>query len=151
MQKLAYKVLSCLLILLYCNINSFAQQKKYLPLPDGTSVEVKDGMSPTEAWLRAQKVYPEAFGLKKIDDEKKMDIDWFNECRARVAKEAKTDSALVQMIQSCRHQSVPQKCRAFQVKSDTLGNETGDERIKCVEECSRANYYTKTIGECKKG
>jgi hypothetical protein len=131
--------------------NSIAQQKKYLPLPDGNSVTIRDGESPAGAWLRAQKMYPEAFGFNKIDDNKKMDVDWFNQCRVNVSKEAKTDVALFQMLESCRQQAVPQKCRAFQVKSDTLGNETGDERVKCVEECSRANYYTKTIGECKKG
>jgi hypothetical protein len=141
-----------LLITLFIGPNELhAQQKKYLPLPDGTFLELKEGQSSREAWLKAQTAYPEAFGLKSIDDDKKMDIDWFNECRTRVAKEAKTDTALFHMLQSCSQQAVPQRCRAYSIKSDALGNETGQERVKCIEECSRANYYSKTFGECKKG
>jgi hypothetical protein len=141
-----------LLITLFIGLNELhAQQKQYLPLPDGNSVQIRDGESPTGAWLRAQKMYPESFGMKRIDDDKKMDIDWFNECRTRVAKEAKTDTALFHMLQSCSQQAVPQRCRAYSIKSDALGNETGQERVKCIEECSRANYYSKTFGECKKG
>ena len=35
---------------------------QYLPLPDGSSVTIRDGESPTQAWARAQQMYPEAFG-----------------------------------------------------------------------------------------
>jgi Large polyvalent protein associated domain 38 len=34
---------------------------QYLPLPDGSSVTVREGESPQQAWARAQKMYPEAF------------------------------------------------------------------------------------------
>ena len=37
---------------------------QYLPLPDGTSVTIRAGESPQDAWLRAQRMYPEAFGAK---------------------------------------------------------------------------------------
>lgn len=35
---------------------------QYLPLPDGSSVTIRDGETPTQAWERAQQMYPEAFG-----------------------------------------------------------------------------------------
>jgi Large polyvalent protein associated domain 38 len=35
---------------------------QYLPLPDGSSVTIRDGESPAQAWDRAQQMYPEAFG-----------------------------------------------------------------------------------------
>ncbi len=34
---------------------------KYLPLPDGTSVTIREGETPQDAWARAQRMYPEAF------------------------------------------------------------------------------------------
>ena len=34
---------------------------QYLPLPDGSSVTIREGESPRDAWARAQKMYPEAF------------------------------------------------------------------------------------------
>jgi len=34
---------------------------QYLPLPDGSSVTIREGESPQEAWARAQRMYPEAF------------------------------------------------------------------------------------------
>lgn len=37
---------------------------QYLPLPDGTSVTIREGESPAQAWARAQQMYPEAFGAK---------------------------------------------------------------------------------------
>jgi hypothetical protein len=37
---------------------------KYLPLPDGTSVTIREGETPQDAWARAQRTYPEAFGVK---------------------------------------------------------------------------------------
>lgn len=128
-----------------------AQKELSLPLPDGSFVRIREGETAKAAWIRAQNMYPEAFGFKKIDDANKMDIDWFNDCRTRISKEAKTDAALGQMLASCRHQAVPQKCRGFQVKFDAIGNEVGDERVRCVEECSLANFYSKNLGECKKG
>lgn len=35
---------------------------QYLPLPDGSSVTIREGESPQQAWARAQQMYPEAFG-----------------------------------------------------------------------------------------
>ena len=37
---------------------------QYLPLPDGTSVTIREGETPQDAWARAQQMYPEAFGVK---------------------------------------------------------------------------------------
>lgn len=37
---------------------------QYLPLPDGSSVTIREGESPQQAWARAQQMYPEAFQAK---------------------------------------------------------------------------------------
>ena len=37
---------------------------QYLPLPDGSSVTIREGETPQQAWARAQQMYPEAFGVK---------------------------------------------------------------------------------------
>ena len=37
---------------------------KYLPLPDGSSVTIREGETPKQAWERAQRMYPEAFGAR---------------------------------------------------------------------------------------
>ena len=37
---------------------------QYLPLPDGSSVTIREGESPQEAYVRAQRMYPEAFVSK---------------------------------------------------------------------------------------
>ena len=37
---------------------------QYLPLPDGSSVTIREGESPQDAWARAQRMYPEAFAPK---------------------------------------------------------------------------------------
>ena len=42
---------------------------QYLPLPDGSSVTIREGESPQEAYARAQRMYPEAF--KSKEDAKK--------------------------------------------------------------------------------
>ncbi len=34
---------------------------QYLPLPDGSSVTIREGETPQQAWARAQQMYPEAF------------------------------------------------------------------------------------------
>jgi hypothetical protein len=39
---------------------------QYLPLPDGTSVTIREGESPQAAWARAQRMYPEAFAAKPV-------------------------------------------------------------------------------------
>jgi hypothetical protein len=38
---------------------------QYLPLPDGSSVTIREGESPQEAYARAQRMYPEAFASKE--------------------------------------------------------------------------------------
>jgi hypothetical protein len=38
---------------------------KALPLPDGTTVAIREGETPAQTWERAQRMYPEAFGLEK--------------------------------------------------------------------------------------
>jgi hypothetical protein len=38
---------------------------KNLPLPDGTSVTIREGETPAQAWERAQRMYPEAFRSKE--------------------------------------------------------------------------------------
>lgn len=37
---------------------------QYLPLPDGSSVTIREGESPQQAWARAQEMYPDAFARK---------------------------------------------------------------------------------------
>jgi hypothetical protein len=39
---------------------------QYLPLPDGSSVTIREGETPQEAYARAQRMYPEAFASKAI-------------------------------------------------------------------------------------
>ena len=36
-----------------------------LPLPDGTTVAIREGETPTQTWARAQRMYPDAFGEKE--------------------------------------------------------------------------------------
>jgi len=36
---------------------------QYLPLPDGSSIKLREGETAAEAWQRAQQMYPEAFGI----------------------------------------------------------------------------------------
>ena len=38
---------------------------KYVPLPDGSSVTVREGETPEQAYMRAVQMYPEAFGRKE--------------------------------------------------------------------------------------
>jgi hypothetical protein len=38
---------------------------KALPLPDGTTVAIREGETPAQTWERAQRMYPEAFGLEE--------------------------------------------------------------------------------------
>ncbi len=126
-------------------------QKQYLALPDGTSVIVKEGESPQQTWIRAQSKYPEAFGLKTIPENKKFDTDYFNECKLKSAKETKSNVALITAIESCKYKATPKKCRNFLITTDPIGNEKGDARIQCVEECNKAGYYSQKVGECSKG
>jgi hypothetical protein len=131
--------------------HSQSNKPQYLRLPDGSHIQIKEGESADQAWLQAMRKYPEAFGLVVIPDNKKMDLDWFNTCRATGVKDAKTNAAISQMVAACKHKAVPKKCRGFDLKTDSLGNEVGEERIKCVEQCLSANAISKSLGECSKG
>lgn len=126
-------------------------QKQYVPLPDGSSVTVREGESAHQAWIRAQSMYPQAFGLKTIPENKKFDTDYFNDCKLKSAKETTSNAALITAIDSCKYKATPKKCRKFLITSDPIGNEKGDERIQCVEECNKAGYYSQKVGECSKG
>lgn len=130
---------------------SQTNNRQFLRLPDGSSVQIKDGQSADDAWWQAMRNHPKSFGLYVIPETKKMDLDWFNECRANAVKNAKTDSAVGQLVNACRHQAVPKKCRTLEVTKDSLGNEVGEARIQCVEQCSSANIISKKAGECSKG
>lgn len=149
MKKFFFIFLSVILVLVSPLAQS--QQRKAVQLPDGTWFPIKEGESPQAAMMEALRLYPKSFGTYRIPEDKKLDIDWFNKCRANAVKEAKTDAAINQMILSCKHMAVPKKCRSFEIKNDRLGNEVGEERMQCIEQCSSANYYSKSIGECSKG
>jgi hypothetical protein len=142
-----------LISVLLFSANSYSQglSNKYIRLPDGSSIQIQNNQSADEAWWQAMRNHPKSFGIYVIPDAKKIDLDWFNECRASAAKNAKTDSAVVQLVTACRHQAVPKKCRSLEITKDSLGNEVGEARVNCVEQCMASNYYSKTIGECSKG
>jgi hypothetical protein len=42
---------------------------QYLPLPDGSSLKLREGESPAQGWARAQRTYPEAFAVAKPAEE----------------------------------------------------------------------------------
>ena len=151
MNKLHLVAKNILKLLVVSIIFTEAYAAQYLPLPDGSSVTIREGETPRDAWLRAQQMYPEAFKIKVIPNSKKYDTDYFNQCKMKAAKETTTDYALVTSIQSCEYKAVPKKCRIHNVEKDALGNEKGESRIQCVEQCNKANYYSKTLGECSKG
>jgi hypothetical protein len=144
----AKNILKLLMVALFFTEINAAQ---YLPLPDGNSVTIREGETPGQAWARAQKMYPESFKIKVIPDSKKYDTDYFNQCKMQAAKETTTDYALVTAIESCEYKATPKKCRGFDIETDRFGNQKGDKRVACVEECNKANYYSKTLGECSKG
>jgi hypothetical protein len=130
--------------------SSFAG-KKYLQLPSGANIEIKDGETAQQAWFAAMKKYPEDFGLKQLSDGEKFDVDYFNECKLKAAKSTVSQAAMFSAIQACEYKAVPKKCRIFPVTKDSLGNEVGAERTKCVQECTNANAYAKSFVECGKG
>jgi hypothetical protein len=148
-MKLSIKLL--LYLLIFIALPSAYSQKQSVLLPDGSSVTIREGETPKQAWIRAQSMYPEAFAQKTIPENKKFDTDYFNDCKLKSTKDTKSDVALKVAIDSCKYKATPKKCRAFSITTDSIGNEKGDERIQCVEECNKANYYSKTVGECSKG
>ena len=44
---------------------------KVLPLPDGTTVAIREGETPEQTWARAQRMYPEAFGIAPEEEKAK--------------------------------------------------------------------------------
>ncbi len=136
--------------ILLCSINPIYAELA-LPLPDGSHVRIRDGETPKDTWARAQQMYPEAFKIKIIPNSKKYDTDYFNQCKMKAAKETSSDYALLTALQSCEYKATPKKCREFGIETDRFGNEKGDKRVSCVEECANANPYSKSLGECSKG
>ena len=148
--KLNFKIVY-VAVFLFLNLPNAYSQKQYLPLPDGNSVTIREGETPKDTWLRAQQMYPESFKIKTIPISKKYDTDYFNQCKLKAAKETSTDYALVTALQSCEYKATPKKCREFGIETDRFGNEKGDKRVACVEECTNAKPYSKLFGECSKG
>jgi hypothetical protein len=130
---------------------SLSHAAMYLPLPDGSSLLMKEGESAKEAWARGQQQFPDAFKIKVIPNSKKYDADYFNQCKMKAAKATTTDYALLTALQSCEYKATPKKCREFTIEKDRFGNEKGEKLVACVEECTNANPYSKSLGECSKG
>lgn len=141
---------SFLLIFIFFSFHAFGQER-YLPLPDGSYLLLKANETENAGWQRARQTYPEAFGLKRIPDEKQFDLDYFNECSLKASRETKSDAALAVALQACRYKAIPQKCRSLSIERDKFGNETGEARIRCVEECAKAGHLSRSVGECRKG
>jgi hypothetical protein len=126
-------------------------QEKYLPLPDGSYLKLRPGETAREGLSRARESYPQAFIVRKIPDDKKFDVEFYNQCKLEKSRDAKTESALWIVLDSCMQLAIPRKCRKFEIQQDRFGNETGDDRIKCVQECMSANVYSRSVGECRRG
>jgi len=145
--KFIYRLLLALTSISFAVVNAHAVQ--YLPLPDGSSVTIREGETPEQAWARAINMYPQAFGNVRVPKQKIMDLDWYNECKLKAA--TTSNASITAAVQACEYKAVPKKCRIHNIDKDALGNEKGESRIQCVEECNKANYYSKTLGECSKG
>ena len=126
-------------------------QKVYIDAPDGTRIEVPSSTYYDEALTAAKKQFPKSWGLSKISDEKKYNVDYFNECKLKAAKESTIEASLRASIQVCMYQAIPKKCRMHKIEIDRLGNEEGDERVKCVESCTKEGVYSRKFGECSVG
>ena len=140
-----------LLLLLVLNLQQVHAEKRYIELPDGSYFEIRKDERPEDAILEAARKYPEAFVIKKIPDSKKYDVDFFNSCKLSAAKSTVSQAAMISAIQACQYKAIPKKCRALSITTDRHGNETGADRVKCVEQCNNANAYSKSLGECSKG
>lgn len=151
MNYLKFIFKCALLILLSTNVIAQKNKTQYIKLPDGAYYPAKEGESYEMTLQSARETYPASFGLVKIPLEKLMDVDWFNQCRAKGVKEVRTEAAIGQLVQACNYQAIPKKCRVFQIKRDILGNESADERTKCVETCANENIYSRNYGDCSKG
>lgn len=140
-----------ILTLIFILFAPYAVAAKYIKLPDGSLFPVKEGESYEHALREAQRIYPKPFGLIKLPREKIMDMNWFNQCKSKNIINAKTEAAIVQLTLTCEYQSVPKKCRQFQIERDGMGNESSDARLECVKSCNEANFYSSKVGECSKG
>ena len=68
---------------------------KALPLPDGTTVAIREGETPAQTWERAQRMYPEAFGFdKEADEAPKQDTKGFKAAAAAGFERLKGETAL---------------------------------------------------------
>jgi len=67
---------------------------KALPLPDGTTVAIREGETPAQTWARAQQMYPEAFGLDEEKKAPKQDTSGFKAAAAAGFERLKGETAL---------------------------------------------------------
>ena len=67
---------------------------KALPLPDGTTVAIREGETPAQTWERAQRMYPEAFGLEEEKPVSKQDTTGFKAAAAAGFERLKGEAAL---------------------------------------------------------
>lgn len=132
------------------SLNFSIRAAQYLPLPDGTYATVREGESPKEAWIRAMRMYPDAFKTT-IPNEKKYDLDYYNDCLLKSTKDQVSNAAIRLAMQACEHKAIPKKCKEFQIEVSPTGVETGEKRIQCIEECKKSSYLSNTVGECRKG
>jgi hypothetical protein len=142
------KIIFNLMWMLICGI-PFAFAAQSVQLPDGGYFPIKEGETPSQALREAMKLYPEAFGNVKVPKQKIMDLDWYNECKLKSA--TTSNASIAAAVQACEYKAIPKKCRIHNIDKDALGNEKGESRIQCVEQCNKANFYSKTLGECSKG
>ncbi len=151
-MKLARIVFFCLLTALSTSGIAFAQAPptqgsknsktttKYLQLPDGSSVPLREGEDPEVVWRWAQQKYPEAFGVFPAGA--LYDADYFNSCVLKDLGQAKGDFAVAQLNQVCKHKATPKRCRSVA---------TDIEKARCVKSCKEAGYLSNTVGDCSKG
>jgi len=124
---------------------------KAIELPDGSYFPLREGESVSRALSEARRLYPASFEIT-LPPEKTMDMDWYNDCIQKVSTSPNmSNSALGVAMGACEYKAVPKKCRAFAITKAPNGKESGDARMRCIEECRNANYYSKSVGECSKG
>lgn len=136
------------LMFLLINFPTYAEQS--VQLPDGTAVTIRQGETPEQAWVRAQKMYPEAFNIK-IPNEKKYDIEYYNDCILKHTKNQTSNAAIRLAMNSCEYKAIPKKCREYKIETSPTGVESGQQRMQCIDECKKSNYFSNNIGECSKG
>ena len=67
---------------------------KALPLPDGTTVAIREGETPAQTWARAQQMYPEAFGIEEEKQVAKKDTSGLKAAASAGASRLKGQAAL---------------------------------------------------------